>query len=72
MQRPEAVLVAPQSEAVALDERGRAAHVAHLVGVDARNADERGQERVDDERAEDDARERQEGPATPCLGIHAR
>ena len=72
MQRPEAVLVAAQAQAVALDERRCADHVAHLVGVDARDAHERGQEGVDDERADDDGREREDRPAVPSLGIHAR
>ena len=72
MQRPEAVLVASQPQAVALDERRRPDQVAHLVRVDARDAHERRQERVDDERADDDARERKGGPAVSALGGHAR
>ena len=60
VQRPEAVFVAAQAQTVALDERRRTDHVAHLVGMDARHAHERRQERVGDERAEDDRREREQ------------
>ena len=60
VERAEAVLVAAERGALALDERGGRDQVAHLVRVDARDVDEGGQPRVEGERGEDDPSEGEE------------
>ena len=64
-ERPEAVVLSAEREALALDERGRGDQVALLVRVYARPAGAEREQRVEDERGRRDEPERHDRSAIP-------